>query len=104
VGQLLLGRDRGGARELGEPAGVAHERVQDLARRAALGELTVTTEVAREAGDRGATLLRQAQEARLRFQLLEHLEERAMAASGGTGEVREIGGGDRVPVRGGNRV
>src|SRR4029079_503814 len=59
---------------------------------------------AREARYRGATLLRQAQEAPLRFQLLARLAERAMAASGGTSEGSEIGGGDRVPGRGGNRV
>ena len=54
VGELLLGRHGRGAGELREPARVAQERVEDLARGSALGQLPVSAQVGGQPGEGGA--------------------------------------------------
>ena len=87
--RLLRGRIVGG-RVTGQPARIAQERVEDLARRACVGELRVATEVGDEPAQRRAGRRRQAEQAGLAVELLEDVPDRPVPPARAGDDRRQV--------------
>ena len=93
------------AGELGQPAGVAKERVEHLARGPALREVAVAAQVGGQPGERGAARrARGASRPGCVLELLEHLEHAAVPPPRRARHLGEVAGRDPEALRGGEGV